>query len=63
MLKAALIASVVVAGAGATAFFLASHATSKEEPPAAAAGLPRLEEMHAQARVERFPAMDIKDLF
>jgi hypothetical protein len=64
MLKAALVACALCAGAGGTAFWVKSS-NSTAVPPAVAAGslMPSILEMHSKAHLEYLPTQDVKDPF
>lgn len=62
MLKAAIIACAVCAGAGGAAFWLQpGHGST--EPPTALSNMPSLLELHAKAHLENLPVQEVKEPF
>jgi hypothetical protein len=62
MLKAAIIACAICAGAGGAAFWLQpSHGST--EPPETLTSLPSLMELHAKAHLDMLPVQEVKEPF
>ena len=59
MVKAAIIACIICAGAGGTAMWITAGATVKPGGPVAA--MPSLLDLHNNAHLENLPVGDVKD--
>jgi hypothetical protein len=64
MLKAAIVACAICAGAGGTVLWVKSGgATAVRSPVAAGSLMPSIQEMHINAHLENLPVLDVKDPF
>ena len=64
MLKAAIVACALCAGAGGTAFWVKSSGSTAVPPPVAAGSLmPSIQEMHINAHLENLPVQVVRDPF
>jgi hypothetical protein len=64
MLKAALVACAVCAGAGGTAFWVKSSSSTAIKPPETAGSLmPSLQEMHSNAHLENLQVQVVHEPF
>jgi len=62
VLKAAIVACIICAGAGGTAFWLQPR-HPPPEPAAAASGMPSLADLQAKAHLAHLPVQEFKDPF
>jgi hypothetical protein len=64
MLKAAIVACALCAGAGGTAFWVKAGGSTAVQPPVAAGSLmPSIQEMHLNAHLENLPVLVVRDPF
>jgi hypothetical protein len=64
MLKAAIVACAVCAGASGTAFWVKSSSSTALKPPVAAGSLmPSIQDMHSNAHLEYLPAQVVHEPF